>query len=263
VTHFDLRVNTYERVVAIDRQGCGGFVVRTRHGGDTREYRAAHVVMAVGDMHHPRLLQIPGEELHHVSHYFDEPHAFFQQDLLIVGGRNSAVEAAIRCFRAGARVTLSYRKTDFDASHIKYWLLPEIRHLIRVGSIRFHGGTVPVRITPTHVTLADVDDSSSTRDVKADFALLLTGYEMDPTLFEMAGCKLVGDNKSPQHDEATMETDVPGLFVAGTAAAGTQVEFRLFIENCHVHVDRIFKAITGRKPDRVYANTNASAMPES
>src|SRR5690606_26228205 len=125
VQQFGLDVRTYERVTRLS-PGEEGFVVQTRRGPDQREYQARHVVMAVGDMHHPHMLGIPGEDLEHVSHYFDEPHRYFAQKLLIVGGRNSAVEATIRCARAGAHVTLSYRKAAFDDKSIKYWLLPEI-----------------------------------------------------------------------------------------------------------------------------------------
>ena len=142
-------------------------------------------------MHRPRRLKyeglaaVPGAELEHVSHYFDEPHPYVGQRLLIVGGRNSAVEAAIRCHRAGAHVALSYRRPQLDPS-IKYWLKPEIDWLIRTGAIDFHPGTVPVEIRPAAVWLAPVDaalqpdlNRSCWQETAADFVLLLIGYEMD------------------------------------------------------------------------------------
>ena len=98
--------------------------------------RAENVVLAIGAMHRPRLLGIPGETLPHVDHYFHEPHMYFGQRLVIIGGKNSAIEAAIRCQRAGAHVTLCYRGEDFDPSRVKFWLLPEIRSMIRDGRVR-------------------------------------------------------------------------------------------------------------------------------
>jgi thioredoxin reductase (NADPH) len=259
VEQFDLKVRTYERVVAIEK-GAAGFLVQTagRHG--MRVIEARRVVLAVGDMARTRRLGIPGEDLPHVSHRFDDPHAYFQRELVIVGGKNSAVEAALRCHRAGAKVTMSYRGAAFPAKSVKYWLLPEIESFVKQGHIGFHPGTVPVEILDDEVILKRTADGSLV-SVPADFVLLLIGYEADTSLFRMAGVTLDGENQGPRHDSATMETDVPGLYVAGTAAAGTQYDFRLFIENSHVHVDRIVAHITGRPaPERV---TKGFTLPES
>ena len=262
---FDLPVYTFERVVGIEPSQ-DGFLLTTNRATETRQYAARQVVLAVGDMHRPRLLNIPGEGLPHVSHYFDEPHRYFRQRLLIVGGRNSAVEAAIRCDRIGARVSLSYRRAEFDKQSVKYWLHPEIEVLIKTGRIAFHTLTVPTAITPTHVTLQHVNNENNTHRQEADFVLLLTGYEMDPTLFELAGVELEGPNRSPKFNARTMETNVPGIYVAGTAAAGTQDRFRLFIENCHIHVGKIVKTITGRDcpfPARDVTTSGKYTEPES
>lgn len=268
----NLRVRTFERVVEICPGGAGTgaagdpdapFIVRSTRGIEPVEYLAQNVVLAIGDMHRPRLLHIPGEELAHVSHFFDEPHTYFRRDLLIVGGGNSAVEAAIRCHRAGARVAMSYRRDAFDDRTIKYWLLPEIRWLIQTGRVTFYPSTVPRRIAAETVTLGHVG-GRETRDVRAEAVLLLTGYEMDTTLLERAGVKLVGANRAPMLHPQTMETNVPRLFVIGTAAAGSQMEFRLFIENCHVHVDRVVAALTGREaPTPPPYGAGESRLPES
>lgn len=273
VEHFDLHVRTHERVARIEPAG-EGFVLHTKHAGDEHVYACDNVVVAIGDMHRPRMLNIPGEELPHVSHYFVEPHEYFRKNLLIVGGRNSAVEAAIRCQRAGARVSISYRRDQFDTKSVKYWLTPEIEVLIKTGQIACYPQTVPTRITQSAVTLAPVTSSQAAGDdhvqVDADFVLLLTGYEMDGSLLESAGVQLHGDNHAPRYDTKTMQTNVAGLYVAGTAAAGTQVQFRLFIENCHQHVDKIVRHITGRPPVFDASNkTNkalaqrTAALPES
>jgi len=296
VSQFDLEVSTFERVVRVERRGAehgdgggdggadggadggGGFAVHTaRQGGAERHYRCGALVLAVGDMHRPRRLGIPGEALAHVSHHFEEPHRYFRRRLFIVGGRNSAVEAALRTYRAGAQVAISYRRAAFDASHVKYWLLPELQSLIRAGKITFHPRTVPIAIDAETVTLAAVAEGGAAGDgagdeagggarpvrVPAEAVLLMTGYEMVPTLFEMAGVTLEGVNRSPRFDPATMETDVPGLYVAGTAAAGTQAEFRLFIENAHQHVSRIVRALTGKEAPAVNPAARDFELPES
>ncbi len=154
---FRLEVRTFERVTDIER-GEAGFGVRTETVGGARVYTASHVVCAIGDMHRPRLLGIPGEDQVNVSHYFPDPHRFYGRRVLIVGGKNSGVEAAIRCYRAGALVTISYRRAEFNDKHVKYWLLPELKGLIKDGSVRFLPRTTPVRIDGAAVTFAGVDD---------------------------------------------------------------------------------------------------------
>lgn len=263
VQQFDLDVLSHTRITRIAPLPEGGFELLAQRvapalGGPGEEmaaparpmdeapvlWRARRVVLITGDMARPRRLNIPGEELPHVSHYFREPHDHFRRRLLILGGKNSAVEAAIRCHRAGAEVTISHRREAFNPKSVKYWLLPEIEGFIRNGHIRYLPLTVSEEITAQDVALRHTPDGSQLR-VPADDVLLLVGYEADVSLFRMAGVTLEGENGGPRHDPRTMETEVPGLYVAGTAAAGTQVSFRLFIENCHVHVDRIVEALTG------------------
>src|SRR6202022_2713420 len=128
------------------------------------------VVRATGAMHAPRLIGVPGEDLPHVSHYLGDPHKYFAKRLLIVGGRNSAVEAAVRCQRSGADVTISYRGADFDPKVVKFWLLPEVRALIRDGKVRFLPRTSVVEIRRGTVLL------SPAQELPADFVLLMTGY---------------------------------------------------------------------------------------
>ncbi|MDX1683332.1 MAG: NAD(P)-binding domain-containing protein, partial [Phycisphaeraceae bacterium] len=263
VEQFDLEIHTFEPVTAIDREADGLAVTTDPANGEPRTYQARYVVLAIGDMHRPRRLEIPGEDLPHVTHYFREPHDYFQRRLLIIGGRNSAVEAAIRCDRAGADVAISYRQEAFDESSVKYWLLPELKSLIKAGKIDFYPQTVPTGITPTTVTLANTDGQGEPTTVAADAVLAMTGYEMDTSLLAGAGVTLEGVNEAPRVDSQTMETDVPGLFVAGTAAAGTQVRFRLFIENCHEHVRRVVHAITGKDAPRVNPVADDFSLPES
>lgn len=237
VQQFDLKIRTYERVESIEP----GYVITTRALDGPRKLRADMIVLAIGAMHAPRLLNIPGEDQPNVSHYLGDPHMYFNRRLLIAGGRNSAVEAAIRCQRAGAHVTISYRGDDFNPDKVKWWLLPEIRGMIRDGRVKFLPRTRLLEIRGTTALL----DSGA---VEADFVLLMTGYRQDTTLFDMLGVDMQGDARSPRYDEATMETNVPGVFVAGTAVAGTPLaKVSVIVETCHVHVPRIVAAITGRR----------------
>jgi thioredoxin reductase (NADPH) len=242
VETFDLEIRTYEPVVAVERRG-GDFIVRTRK----REYEARRVVLATGGTARPRMLDLPGEDSPHVNHHLMDPHMYFRKRVLVVGGRNSAVEAAIRCYNAGAQVAVSYRKQAFDPAHVKYWLLPEINGRIERKEMESHFSTRPVRISETEVTLERID-GSGTIEVPADFVLLMVGYVADMSLFRSAGAGLHGPQDAPTLNESTMETDVPGLYAAGTAVAGTQMGYRVFLENCHIHVDRILAALTGAPP---------------
>lgn len=253
VQQFDLEVRSYERVEAAERRQ-GGFDLRTRTLDGERRYRVENVVLAIGAMHAPRLLAIPGEDEPHVAHYFHDPHTYFAKRLLIVGGRNSAVEAAIRCQRAGAHVTISYRRSDFDPQKVKWWLLPEIRGMIRDGRVRFLPNTLPAEIRGSSVLLAKTGDDGAPlpdaplMEIAADFVLVLTGYRQDTSLFEMLGVDMQGEARAPRYDPATMQTNVPGVFIAGTAIAGTPLsKVSVIVETCHVHVPRIVAAITGKK----------------
>jgi len=254
VLQFDLQVRTYERVIAAHRTPHGGFELRTEAIDGTHTYHADHVVLAIGAMHAPRKLGIPGEDLPQVSHYLGDPHLYFKKRLLIVGGRNSAVEAAVRCQRAGADVTLSYRRSDFDPKVVKFWLLPEVRSMMRDQRVRYLPNTLPIDIRGGSVLLAPtaddgcIIDGAPYEELANDFVLMMTGYLQDPTLFEMFGVERSGSDRQPVHDPETMETNVPGVFVAGTAVAGTPPrKVTVIVETCHVHVPRIVGALTGRR----------------
>jgi len=238
---FALEIKTYERVEDARKLPDGTFELQTRALDGQHVYRFDAVVLAVGAMHTPRLLGIPGEDLPHVSHYFHDPHTYFGKKLLVVGGRNSAVETAVRCQRAGAHVTLSYRREDFDPAVVKFWLLPEIRAMIRDGRVLFLPNTFPLEIRNGTVLL-------NTGEVAADFVLLMTGYRQETPLFTMLGVDMQGEDGQPLYDHETMETNVRGVFVAGTAVSGTpKRRVSVIVETCHVHVPRIVNALIGRR----------------
>ena len=258
VQQFDLRINTYEPVTGIRSAPAGGFTITTTRAGVEYTYAVERIVLATGGTAHPRRLDVPGEDLPHVHPHWTDAHDYFRKPVLVVGGKNSAVETALRLHHAGARVALSYRREALGSS-IKYWLLPEINGLMKSGRLEPHFSTVPVEITPDHVTLRPTA-GGELRKVPADFVLLMTGYEADMSLCRMAGLELHGDREVPVYDPATMETSVPGIYVAGTAVGGTQDKYELFIENCHVHVARIVAHLTG---ERVKLETPVFERPES
>jgi len=248
----DLKVRTYEKVSAIETLAGGGFRLTTQRGEGGRQFTAKRIVLATGGTAAPRMLGIPGENGQQVSHYFQDPHQYFRERVLVVGGKNSAVEAALRCFHVGAEVVMSYRRGQFDPANVKYWLLPELEGRIKRGEITCHYGTQPTSIAPGRVTLtgtgaADLAEGA-TLEVDTRFVLLMVGYVADTSLLKSAGIQLSGPNEVPTYDPNTMETTVPGIYLAGTAVGGTQTSYRVFIENCHIHVDRILAAFTGAPP---------------
>lgn len=238
VRQFALKIRTYEKITAIlGENNC--FKLRSA----VAETCARKVVLAIGDMHQPRLLGIPGENLSHVSHYLKDPHTYFAKKVLIVGAKNSAAEAAIRLFRVGCEVTLSYHGAEINFDKIKMWIAPELRNLIASGDINCLCNSRLQKITERKAFLL-VDGKKQVHEF--DFILLLSGYCQDSLLFERCGIQLSGPHKAPSFDPHTMETNIPGIFVAGTACAGSQIATHShFIETSHVHVPKIVAAITG------------------
>lgn len=247
VIQFQLSIRFFENVQGINRTDGGEFQIKTRHSliGHESEYRTRRIILAIGDMHRYRMLGIPGEDLAHVSHALRDPHTYLGQRVLIVGGKNSAAEAAIRLYRAGAHVTLSYRGPELPKESIKYWILPELKSLIKAGSIQFYPESNVTEMKGQQVAIRTPEGPLQ---LGFDSVLLLTGYVLDPTLYTLCGIDTDAETQKPFWDPDTMETNVPGIYVAGTGAAGTQKPYRLFIENCHEHVDRILGSLTGKAP---------------
>ena len=241
VETLDLRIRTYEPVTAVSGSA-GDFRVITRDlAGREHEYRAATITLATGDLNRPRMLGVPGEDLPHVTHMWRDPHRYFRRDLLIVGGRNSALEAAVRCWRAGARVTLSYRRATIDESRTISRLRLEARLLIEKGRIRFLPESQPREFRPGVTVMADGTE------VPTDFAYLATGFEMDYTLYDQLGVGREGPEERPMVNPETMESNVPGVYIVGTAAGGNQDQFSVFTTTSHPHCLRVARAIA---PDR-------------
>ena len=252
-----LTVRTFHRVTGAEAVDDGFDVTLVEPSGIEHRLHAGRIVIACGGTHRRRTLGIPGERLGHVSSELGDPHRFFGRRLLVIGGRNSAVESALRCWRAHADVAISYRG---EAIHdrVKYWLRPEVESLLQEGRIKAWMPTRPVAIEPSHVVLEWIG-SGETVNVEVDDVLLQIGYEQDDTLFRMFGVRCKGEQHAPVFNPDTLETDIPGVFVAGTAIAGTQQRYKAYIETSHGHGPRIAAALSGAPPPEV---EEARALPE-
>ena len=229
-----IRIRTFTRLLGAKRTP-DGIASRLLSRGEEEDLTCARLVLATGYFEHPNRLDVPGEDLPHVSHWFDEPHLTAGQDVVIVGGKNSAVEAALLCFRAGARVTLVQRRTEFKPS-VKYWLRPDIENRIKAGEVRAYFGTLVEEITRRDVILRTGDQVTR---VSADRVYLLTGYHPDFDLFQSMGIELDPASGRPTIDPANLETNVPGIHMAGSTAAGRDIG-EVFIENGRFDGEKIF-----------------------
>lgn len=222
----------------------------SRNGAAYRTIHCCAVVLAIGGTDFPNRLNVPGESLSHVDGYLREVHRYYGRNVLIVGGRNSAVEAAIRLQRVGANVTLSYHRASLPDDGIKYWLRPEIEGLIRSESVRAIFDSRVIEIEPTEAVLM-VDNAPGTdRRVRiaCDDLLTLIGYQQDQTLFESLGILTDDASPKPIYDPSTMQTPREGIYVAGTAVGGTQSsKYQVFLENCHDHSVKIANHLGGSR----------------
>lgn len=232
VQEFDLDVRQYTEVTGIDGEQ-GQFTVRTRSAaGEEAHVRARNVLVATGYADSPNRLGIPGEDLPKVSHYYTEGHPYHDQDCVVVGAGNSAVEAALDLFRAGARVTLVHFLDRLD-SGVKPWILPDITNRLERGEIRARWGHRVVEVMPGRVRLRR-EETGREEEVPNDFVFAMTGYRPDPVLLRSLGVHLDPDTRVPPHDPETMETDVPGVYVAGVVAGGNRPD-KIFIESGRLH----------------------------
>jgi thioredoxin reductase (NADPH) len=260
VDAYDLQIAYGEKVLSVEKEAgeageAGGpgdgsvFAIETESARGVRRARyARNVVMAIGYYDHPVMLGVPGEDLSHVHHYYGEPHPHYRQRVVIVGGGNSAAEAALEMFRAGAHVTVVHRAAALKST-IKYWVRPDIENRIKEGSIGARFGTIVKEIRPSSIVLQPCDGafqpSGPEEELPADAVYLLTGYRADAELLRHAGVTL-NERDAPVHDPQTFETNVPGLFVAGGAIAGVDTG-TIFIENGRFHGEKIIDVIAGRQ----------------
>lgn len=245
-----LRVRSYTRLIGASvEEGVIHCAIEDRLG--RWEVTCDRLVLATGYFDQPNMLGVSGESLPHVSHYFDEPHLTSGLDVVFVGGKNSAIESALQAWRSGARVTLVYRGPELKPS-VKYWLKPDFENRVKAGEIGARFGTEVVEITPEDVVLRD--SGGKVERLPADRVYALTGYLPDFDLFRRMGIELDDDGR-PTLNPLTLETSVPGIFMAGSVASGRKTS-EVFIENGRYDGEKIFGDRTSRtEADHQYATT--------
>ncbi len=231
----DLNIHLYERVLSVTGED-GAFRVNTTKG----VIPCRKAVVATGFFDVPNLLNVPGEDLSKVTHYYSEPYPYTRQKVAVVGGKNSAAKAALECYRHGAEVTLIHRGEALS-ERIKYWIRPDLDNRIKEGSIKVHYQTTVTAIEPYRILLKGPNGTTA---VENDFVLAMTGYRPDYDFLDTLGIEIQDDEfRTPYYDEETFESSRPGLYLAGTVCGGLKTS-RWFIENGRFHAAQIIKHIT-------------------
>ena len=237
--HFNLNINLFERVISVNKQQSGLIVVHSDKGW----YNAHNVVIATGFYDIPVNMEVPGESLPHVRHYYKEAHEYAFRKVVVVGANNSSVDAALECWHKGADVTMIIRKGEIN-DRVKYWIKPDIENRIAEGSIKAYFYS---EITEIREKDLDIFTPDGYVTLEADFVLALTGYRPDIDFLKASGVA-VSDNISctPHYNPETMETNVPGLYLAGVVCGGMETH-KWFIENSRVHAGMIVSHILDGK----------------
>ncbi len=230
-----IRVRTYTTLVTA-RRTASGLSCDFETAGGMITIECKRLVLATGYYGHPNLMGVPGEDLPHVARYFDEAHRSYGLDVVVIGGKNSAVEAALELFRAGARVTLVYRRAQLPSS-VKYWVRPDIENRIANGEIAARLGATILRIDRGSVLIRNADGVEER--IAADRVFALTGFHPDFDLFARLGIELDPETGRPRLDPATLETNVRGIYMAGSITEGKNIS-GVFIENGRFDGDKIF-----------------------
>jgi thioredoxin reductase (NADPH) len=238
--HYGLELRLYERVIRLEGSD-GNFTLLTRTEKGTEEkYRCKKVAVATGYYDLPNTLGVPGESLPHVSHYYTEPHAFWNQDVVVIGGKNSAAEAALDLYRNGARVTLVHRNKELGAT-IKYWVRPDIENRIKAGQVQ---ALFSARVTQFTKDAVIVQNGGGEKHLPARQVFALTGYHPDFEFIESLGVRLDPETRKPSLDPKTLESNVPGVHLAGVVIGGRHTG-EIFIENGRFHGKQIIEALKG------------------
>jgi thioredoxin reductase (NADPH) len=232
--HYQIDARLYERADDVEGEQ-GDFIVHTTaRGGESRTYRARNVVVATGYYDVPVRLGVPGESLTKVLHYYHDPHPFYDCDVAIVGGKNSAAIYALECYRAGARVTLIHRAAELSKS-IKYWILPDIQNRIANGEIRAFMESSVLEIRQDSI---DLHTPQGDQTLPNDFVLAMTGYQPDLDFLARIGIELEAETGKPVCNPETLESDRAGVYLAGVIVAGMHTS-EIFIENGRFHGSKI------------------------
>lgn len=243
--YFDLKFKLFVDVDRSEKQADGTFIT---YATDGQVFHSRKVVLATGYFDVPRMLNIPGENLPHVSHYYDEPFKYSYTNVILVGGSNSSVEAALELYRHDAHVTIIHKDADFRTK-VKYWLVPDVKNRIKEGKIHTRFNSVVKEIEPGRIQI----ENTETRErewLAGDFVFLLVGYLPDEHLLNRCGIVLDSETKVPAFDAETFETNVSGLYLCGTVMAGVHTE-KIFIENGRDHAAAIADHILGREVRKV------------
>lgn len=240
VGHYQLKVNTFEEVLEVRRLNETHFQLKTRSNKGIQHYQVNYVIIATGSTSYPRALNIPGESLPHVSSKMGDPHQYFKKKVVIIGGKNSAAESALRCFYAGASVSLILRKEAFE--NVKYWILPDLLSRIEKGEIHCHYQCEVQEIRHESVKIRHCK-TQELKDLPTDFVIKAVGFNADMKLCEQLGVEITPPLHSPVFNPKTMETNVEGVYVLGTIIGGTQERYVVFIENTHHHVEKILESL--------------------
>lgn len=238
--YYHLNFKLFTEVTQVAKQN-DLFEVQTAKG---ETYHARKVIIATGYFDFPRHLGIPGENLPHVTPYYDEPFLYSFSKVVIVGAANSAVEAALELYRHDVDVTIVHRGEDFRPT-VKYWLVPDVKNRVREGKIKTRFNSLTTAIEPKRVQIENVETGES-EWIDADFVLMLIGYVPDGALLQRCGIELTQPSMVPVYDPETFETNVAGLYLCGTVVAGIHTE-KVFIENGREHAAAIIDHIAGRK----------------
>lgn len=228
-----LRINAFETVIKVSKQN-DQFHVHT----DKNIYSANFVIIATGYYDHPNFMDVPGEGLPKVFHYFKEAHPYFDKDVCVIGGKNSSVDAAIELVKAGARVTVLYRGEEYSRS-IKPWILPEFESLVKNGIISMEFRANVIEITENQIIYSK---DGQQKTIKNDFVFAMTGYHPDHKFLKKMGVKIDEETGRPLFNSETMETNIEGIYIAGVIAAGNNAN-EIFIENGRFHGGQIASSI--------------------
>ncbi|MEM6348262.1 MAG: YpdA family putative bacillithiol disulfide reductase [Bacteroidota bacterium] len=235
---FALKVNTYERVEQVSKTEAGHYEIQTSKA----TYLAHHLVLATGFYDNPNMLEVPGEALSKVKHYYDDPHPYADQKVLVVGAANSAVDVALETWRKGAEVTLIHRGPELS-HRVKYWVRPDIDNRIKEGSIKAYFNTTIREIREDEI---DLNTPEGTITLENDFVFAMTGYQPDFSWLQKVGIELCDDAlRLPQRDEETFESSLPNVFLAGTVCGGLHTS-KWFIENSREHAEVVINEIAKR-----------------
>ena len=225
VTTNKLKINLFEKVNHISRDQDIFTIISNK-----ATYKAGSVVIATGFYDIPNYMNVPGENLDKVSHYYKEPHFYANQKLAVIGASNSAVDAALECYRKGADVSLIIRGEEVG-QRVKYWVRPDIINRIEEGSIKAYFNTTVKAITNDSILL---NTDTGEEEIENDFVLALTGYRPNFSFLEKLGVNISEDDKKlPEYNPETMETNVSGLYLAGVICGGMETH-KWFIENSRI-----------------------------